>query len=715
MNDRPWPNQFYWRREEVALTTKFYQALSSKIGDGHGNIPQDLGTSLLRRLHEFQIYQLIQDGTVKSGISCTEAQIYLEIWDTYRRLNIFCYRDGRVKLETGIDFEGVWEAKTKVLLDYTRTDSLQSLDPKKIYHAHYFHQTIGEFSENYRKFLNGVFASLYNFVGLDEPRKYPFPPEAEKKRMEHLDLKQSDSGFAADTQVLSLRIPLSDAKNGGAPVGQEDFLYFVKVYKYFPCLGSVLSIIPASRKESAMQIAFANVGREVKVKEVFAVNRENPAQVISLAMEHSEYNLLREGSLHSPRFSSADILERLDITKFPVILNSPMNKFTTFLSTMIWGIADQVQDLLEKSGILRADRTNLDALYTTVDQFLRTSQVHELRSTLKTTWRGFLKLEDAVFGRNPHYTDTTSILDRLVNRGEESAIIQLVGPHVTNHPGLKKLFSKCPKAYADPEKSREVANFFAIAAQVAKKAGAAGIDINCGCPANYINSWGGGATLMKYPEMVRKIIAAVKAAVGADFPVGVKMRNHARIADFVTMCLEANVSWIAVHPNTKEQGYRYHTLDNEALKICKALVDDFNHRHAARIRFIVNGGMLAETDMVEKLHKIGDGGISLMVARALRGNPFFLNQAEKFLQKRENMAPLEPLAMSILGILHLRYLHEYEGILNLPVLTRFAQEYYRTFFAFQDVPKAMTFEIAILEAKNLKDLEILLMKAACER
>ncbi len=51
-----------------------------------------------------------------------------------------------------------------------------------------------------------------------------------------------------------------------------------------------------------------------------------------------------------------------------------------------------------------------------------------------------------------------------------------------------------------------------------------GIDLNFGCPAKVVNRHGGGAALLDEPELVAKIVAAVRRAVPSNIPVSAKMR-----------------------------------------------------------------------------------------------------------------------------------------------------------------------------------------------
>jgi len=90
--------------------------------------------------------------------------------------------------------------------------------------------------------------------------------------------------------------------------------------------------------------------------------------------------------------------------------------------------------------------------------------------------------------------------------------------------------------------------------------GPAGIDINFGCPAKVVNRHGGGAALLDEPELVGRIVAAIRAAVPADMPVSAKMRlgyndDGNRIACAQAIA-DAGACELVVHARTKADGYR---------------------------------------------------------------------------------------------------------------------------------------------------------------
>ena len=90
--------------------------------------------------------------------------------------------------------------------------------------------------------------------------------------------------------------------------------------------------------------------------------------------------------------------------------------------------------------------------------------------------------------------------------------------------------------------------------------GSHGVDLNFGCPAKVVNRHGGGSALLDDPELVHRIVAAVRRAVPAHVPVSAKMRlgfNDDHRAEDNALAIEAaGATEIVVHARTKAHGYR---------------------------------------------------------------------------------------------------------------------------------------------------------------
>jgi tRNA-dihydrouridine synthase C len=87
-----------------------------------------------------------------------------------------------------------------------------------------------------------------------------------------------------------------------------------------------------------------------------------------------------------------------------------------------------------------------------------------------------------------------------------------------------------------------------------------GIDLNFGCPARTVNRHRGGAALLEEPELVGRIVEAVRRAVPADLPVSAKMRLGLRDDSLARDCAQAieaaGACELVVHARLQIHGYR---------------------------------------------------------------------------------------------------------------------------------------------------------------
>ncbi|MBL8026644.1 MAG: tRNA-dihydrouridine synthase [Fibrobacteres bacterium] len=98
----------------------------------------------------------------------------------------------------------------------------------------------------------------------------------------------------------------------------------------------------------------------------------------------------------------------------------------------------------------------------------------------------------------------------------------------------------------------------AESAKIAVEYGADVVDINAGCPAQKVVKKGGGADLLKRPQLIGEIVKSVKAAVSV--PVAVKIRvgwDEGSINVFeVTKIIEDNgADLITIHGRTRNQAF----------------------------------------------------------------------------------------------------------------------------------------------------------------
>jgi len=87
-----------------------------------------------------------------------------------------------------------------------------------------------------------------------------------------------------------------------------------------------------------------------------------------------------------------------------------------------------------------------------------------------------------------------------------------------------------------------------------------GIDLNFGCPAKVVNRHGGGAALLEDPELLTRIVSAVRRAVPAHMSVSAKMRlgfnDDARAVECAQALADGGADELVVHARTKADAYR---------------------------------------------------------------------------------------------------------------------------------------------------------------
>ena len=124
----------------------------------------------------------------------------------------------------------------------------------------------------------------------------------------------------------------------------------------------------------------------------------------------------------------------------------------------------------------------------------------------------------------------------------------------------------------------------------AAELGATQVDINFGCPAKTVNKHKGGCVLMREPELMHEIVAAVRQAVPAHVPVTAKMRLGYDDRSMGVACAQAleaaGAAEIVIHARSKVDGYKPPAYWEE---IARA-------REAVKTHIIANGEIWSVAD-----------------------------------------------------------------------------------------------------------------------
>jgi nifR3 family TIM-barrel protein len=215
-----------------------------------------------------------------------------------------------------------------------------------------------------------------------------------------------------------------------------------------------------------------------------------------------------------------------------------------------------------------------------------------------------------------------------------------------------------------------------------------GIDINIGCSVRNVLSSGNCSALIKEPDLVKKIIDAVRSESG-DIPVSVKTRigyDEVITEEWFTFLLEQKLDMITVHGRISKQGYNEPANWDEIGKVVY-LRDQYSPSTV-----ILGNGDIKDLDMADKyIEKYGVDGV--MIGRAVMQNPWVFARREE-IGKEERLETLEK---------HLELFKDtWEGHKPFNAQKKYIKMYISDFEGAQEL------RMKFMKCKNVEDALILL-------
>lgn len=178
------------------------------------------------------------------------------------------------------------------------------------------------------------------------------------------------------------------------------------------------------------------------------------------------------------------------------------------------------------------------------------------------------------------------------------------------------------------------------------------LDINMGCPAPKVAMNGGGASLMKKPQLAYEITKAVVEAV--DIPVTVKIRkgwddDNINAVEIALLAQKAGASAVTVHGRTRQQMY--------SGKVDYQIISDV--KNALDIPVIANGDITDEQTAAIMLEKTNADAI--MIGRGALGNPWVFSRINAYLSECRVLP--EPSTIEKMNVMlkHIQKIIEYKG------------------------------------------------------
>lgn len=165
-----------------------------------------------------------------------------------------------------------------------------------------------------------------------------------------------------------------------------------------------------------------------------------------------------------------------------------------------------------------------------------------------------------------------------------------------------------------------------------QQAGADLVDLNCGCPVRKAKQAGCGVALMREPEQVGRIVAAMRAVV--TVPLTVKMRlgfdaGNRNMVEVAQAAVANGADALCVHARTGESKHGVPVDLSGLAEVRRAI--------PARIPVFANGSM--ETAAAIRAAKDEAGADGYMIGRAACGDPWLFRNLMAELTGGERYAP----------------------------------------------------------------------------
>lgn len=202
------------------------------------------------------------------------------------------------------------------------------------------------------------------------------------------------------------------------------------------------------------------------------------------------------------------------------------------------------------------------------------------------------------------YTEFTNVSSFASEKGRHDALERLTVKEA-DKPIIAQIWGKNPEHFGELAKELENMGF-------------AGLDLNFGCPDRHVNKAGGGAAMIRTPDLAVEVINQAKA--NTNLPVSVKTRLGFTYVDeykeWLPLLLKQNLAALTVHLRTRKEMSKvgaHFELIPEIIKLRNEI--------APETKLLINGDIKNRAHAME-LHAKYPEIDGFMIGRGVFANPF---------------------------------------------------------------------------------------------
>jgi tRNA-dihydrouridine synthase len=166
------------------------------------------------------------------------------------------------------------------------------------------------------------------------------------------------------------------------------------------------------------------------------------------------------------------------------------------------------------------------------------------------------------------------------------------------------------------------------AAQLVKKLGFDGLDINMGCPDRSVEKQGGGSAMIKDKKSALAVLTAARE--GSGLPVSIKTRigyNKNEIKEWIGFLLEQKLPALTVHLRTRKE-----MSDVPAHWELMPEIVKLRNEISPETLIIGNGDVMSLDEARKRVEESGCDGV--MIGRGIFGNPWFFSGKSATMEER---------------------------------------------------------------------------------